>query len=49
LYLQKDKVLKAAGIDLDIMNLKLKNEKRIKRKHNFNKIVIRKYIANESV
>jgi hypothetical protein len=33
LYLQRDKVLRAAGIDPDIISLKGKNEKRFKRKH----------------
>ena len=52
LYLQKDKVLRAAGIDPDLIMLKERNEKRIKRKYitqNLNKMVLQKQIANDPI
>lgn len=52
LYLQKDRVLRAAGIDPDLISLKERNEKRFKRKYvtqNLNKMVMQKGIANDPI
>lgn len=49
-YLQKDKVLKAAGIDPNLITLKERNEKRFKRKYitqNLNKLVLQKHLEND--